>query len=98
MRELFHTSNLIKTGNSDRIPSVLELQRAEIGKAIDMGNEKTGLYQMLLPYVEYKERAAMIPKIQEVLNKWMTKVNEIADIFKKLEHDPASVGLDAISK
>jgi hypothetical protein len=53
---------------------------------------------MLLPYVEYKERAAMIPKIQEVLNKWMAKVNEIADIFKKLEQDPASVGLDAISK
>lgn len=93
-----YVQNLIKQGNSDRIPSVLELQRAEIGKAIDMGNEKTGLYQMLLPYVEYKERAAMIPKIQEVLNKWMAKVNEIADIFKKLEQDPASVGLDAISK
>ena len=93
-----YVQTLLKQGNSERVASVLDMQRGEIQKAIDFGNEKTSLYQMLLPYVEYKERADMIPKIQEILARWTKKVTEIGEIFEKLQKDPPSVTLESITQ
>jgi len=93
-----YIQTLMKQGQMERVPAVLEMQQSEIQKAIDFGNEKTGLYQMLLPYVEYKERTAMIPKMQEILSRWTKKVSEVGEIFQKLQKDPQSVTLESITQ
>jgi hypothetical protein len=66
------------------------MQKGEIKKAIDFASEKTSLFQMLLPYVEYKERVDMIPKMQDLLKKWNDAIQSVGNRYVQLEKDPNS--------
>jgi hypothetical protein len=85
-----YIQTLIKQGNTDRIQAILDMQKGEIKKAIDFASEKTSLFQMLLPYVEYKERVDMIPKMQDLLKKWNDAIQSVGNRYVQLEKDPNS--------
>ncbi len=80
-----YLDTLKRQNKEDRIPNVLELQRNELEKVLEFGNARTSLYQMLIPYVEFKERESLIPPMKDLLKEWKTvseaAVNRLEALF-----------------
>ncbi|MHA1612212.1 MAG: hypothetical protein ACTSVZ_10960 [Promethearchaeota archaeon] len=67
-----YIQTLIRKGESSRVESILQTQAGESQKVLNQGTGMVNIFRLMKDYLEYKEREIMIPKIDEVLNKWET--------------------------
>lgn len=77
-----YLTTLVHKGQGERIPEVLDNQAQEIRKFVATTIGKIETIKEFLDYLEYKERAIIIPQVDDIINKW----NEsISDLDKKLK-------------
>ena len=78
---------LTRKGDTNRIPEVLEKQTKEIREYVAETFIKIGSIKEFMEYLEYKERAEIIPQINNTLSKWdevISKLDEkLAEISRK---------------
>jgi proteasome lid subunit RPN8/RPN11 len=79
-----YLTTLVHKGQSERIPVVLETQSQDIRKFVVNAFGKIDTIKELLDYLEYKERATIIPKVDEILNKWNETVSGLDKKLKEL--------------
>jgi hypothetical protein len=77
-----YLTTLVHKGQSERIPRVITNQTEDIRKFVATTFIKIETIKEFLDYLEYKEKAVIIPQVDDILNKW----NEsISDLDKKLK-------------
>jgi proteasome lid subunit RPN8/RPN11 len=80
-----YVQTLIKKNETHRISSVLEAQIVEATKMIDQGNNMMKVFRMMLTYLEFKERDAVLQQVNPILAKWDSKASTILDEFKAIQ-------------
>ena len=65
-----YIATLIRLGEHNRVPEVLDNQKSEIRKYVAETFMKIENIKEFLGYLEYKERDIIIPKVEEILSKW----------------------------
>jgi len=81
-----YLKTLMRQGESNRIPEVLENQQREIRKYVAETFIKIENIKEYMDYLEYKERDTIIPKVKEILSKWDENIkilNEQLSRFSK---------------
>ncbi|MHA1898275.1 MAG: hypothetical protein ACTSU2_12850, partial [Promethearchaeota archaeon] len=79
-----YIKTLIKKGETNRIPHVIETQRSDIERIIKPIENDIALLKEIMYYVEYKERGETIHEFQEQFKLWDEKINEILTNFDNL--------------
>jgi len=79
-----YINTLIRKGENNRIPQVVENQSQEAFKVLEQGNSMINIFKIMKNYLEYKERERLIPQIDEILNNWDQKTMHFMENFKKL--------------
>ncbi|MFX1321566.1 MAG: hypothetical protein ACFFAQ_07980 [Promethearchaeota archaeon] len=81
-----YLATLIRRGEHNRIPEVLNNQKSEIRKYVAETFMKIENIKEFLDYLEYKERDIVIPKVEEILSKWdevISKLDQRIDNLSK---------------
>ncbi len=82
-----YLTTLTRKGETSRISEVLETQTKEIREFVAETFIKIGHIKEFMEYLEYKERAGIIPQINNTLSKWdevISKLDErLAEISRK---------------
>jgi proteasome lid subunit RPN8/RPN11 len=65
-----YAQTLIRQGEPERIPEVVESQRAEIDQMIEVRNDRIAKQRKLFEYLEYKERESVYPKVKQIFDAW----------------------------
>ena len=81
-----YIATLIRRGEHNRVPEVLDIQKSEIRKYVAETFMKIESFKEFLDYLEYKERDIVIPKVEETLSKWddvISKLNQRMDELTK---------------
>ena len=79
-----YLNTLIRKGENDRIPQVVESQMQEAIKILEQGNNLINIYKIMKNYLEYKERERLIPQIDEIFANWDQKTANYIEKFQKL--------------
>jgi proteasome lid subunit RPN8/RPN11 len=79
-----YIKTLIRKMESARIPEIIENQSQEAKKILESGQTMVAMFRMMIPYLEYKERARLLPLINEVLATWDQKINGFMEAFFNL--------------
>lgn len=79
-----YIQTLVRKGEENRISSLLENQQEECKKVLNQGNAMINVFRLMKDYLEYKEREIMIPKIEEVLQKWDEETTGFLEKFALL--------------
>jgi len=79
-----YLKTLIRKGENDRIPQVVESQMQEAIKILEQGNNLINIYKIMKNYLEYKERERLIPQIDEIFANWDLKTENYIEKFQKL--------------
>jgi len=79
-----YLTTLQNQGQTERIPEVLDNQSKDIRKFVAVTSNKIGTIKEFLDYLEYKERAIVIPHIEEILTKWDAAVSGLDKKLKEL--------------
>ncbi len=81
-----YIATLIRRGEHNRVPEVLDNQKSEIRKYVAETFMKIENIKEFLGYLEYKERDIVIPKVEEILSKWdevISKLDQRIDELSK---------------
>jgi len=82
-----YLQTLIRKGERNRVPEVLDNQKREVRKYVAETFIKIENIKEFMDYLEYKERDVVIPQVQEILSEWdetITRLNEkLAQLSKK---------------
>lgn len=66
---------LTRKNESHRIPEILAQQENEAKKILETGGTMISVFRMMIPYLEYKEREILVPKIENILKIWDERAN-----------------------
>ena len=61
---------LVRKGESNRVPEVLENQTRDIRKYVAETFIKIESIKQFMKFLEFKEREVIIPKVQEIMSEW----------------------------
>ncbi len=82
-----YLKTLVRKGESNRVPEVLENQKKVIRKYIAETYGRIENIKEFMNYLEYKEREIIVPRVHEILSEWdeiIPKLNEkLAQMEKK---------------
>lgn len=81
-----YITTLIRRGEHNRVPEVLDNQKSEIRKYVAETFMKIENIKEFLDYLEYKERDIVIPKVEEILSNWdevISKLDQRIDDLSK---------------
>ena len=81
-----YIATLIRRGEHNRVPEVLDNQKSEIRKYVAETFMKIENIKEFLDYLEYKERDIVIPKVEEILSNWdevISKLDQRIDDLSK---------------
>jgi len=81
-----YIATLIRSGEHNRVPEVLDNQKSEIRKYVAETFMKIENIKEFSDYLEYKERDIVIPKVEEILSKWdevISKLDQRIDDLSK---------------
>lgn len=81
-----YIATLIRRGEHNRVPEVLDNQKSEIRKYVAETFMKIENIKEFLGYLEYKEKDIVIPKVEEILSKWdevISKLDQRIDELSK---------------
>lgn len=81
-----YIATLIRSGEHNRVPEVLDNQKSEIRKYVAETFMKIENIKEFLGYLEYKEIEIVIPKVEEILSKWdevISKLDQRIDELSK---------------
>jgi proteasome lid subunit RPN8/RPN11 len=79
-----YLQTLMKKHETHRIPSVLEIQIQEATKILEQGNYMVSIFRMMTAYLEFKEREAVVPKLDPLLTRWEEKALTFVDELKAI--------------
>ncbi|TFF95226.1 MAG: hypothetical protein EU544_03190 [Promethearchaeota archaeon] len=80
-----YLKTLVRKGESARVPEVLANQEKEIRKFIAETFIKIENIKEFMDYLEYKERAKVIPVVTEVLHQWDETISKLDAKMKQLK-------------
>jgi proteasome lid subunit RPN8/RPN11 len=80
-----YLTTLIRQGEGNRVPEVLNNQAKEIQKYIAETFIKIENVKEFMDYLEYKEREIIIPKIKEILSKWDDNISHLDKRLNELK-------------
>jgi proteasome lid subunit RPN8/RPN11 len=79
-----YLTTLTNRGEKKRIPEVLKTQTQEIRKFVAETYVKIENIKEFMEYLEFKEREAIIPKVENILHKWDELVSGLDKKLKQL--------------
>jgi len=79
-----YLKTLSRSGESHRIPEVLQNQTQEILTFVDQTNKKIEEIKDLINFLEYKEKEMVIPQVDAILSKWYDAIKGLDKILKQL--------------
>ena len=78
-----YLKTLSRSGESHRIPEVLQNQTQEILTFVDQTNKKIEEIKELMNFLEYKEKEMVIPQVDAILSKWYDAIKGLDKILKQ---------------
>lgn len=72
-----YLTTLLRKGESSRVQEVLNVQTRDIRKFVAETFIKIENIKEFMNYLEYKEKASIVPKIKEILSKWDETVEKL---------------------
>ncbi|MFX0042603.1 MAG: hypothetical protein ACFE8L_06810 [Candidatus Hodarchaeota archaeon] len=81
-----YLATLIRRGEHNRVPEVLDTQKSEIRKYVAETFMKIENIKEFLDYLEYKEKDIVFPKVEDILSKWdevISKLDQRMDELSK---------------
>ena len=79
-----YLTTLSRSGETHRIPEVLQNQTQEILKFVDQTNKKIEEIKELMDFLEYKEKEMIIPQVDAILSKWYDAIKGLDKRLKEL--------------
>jgi len=79
-----YLTTLSRSGETHRIPEVLQNQTQEILKFVDQTNKKVEEIKELMDFLEYKEKEIVIPQVETILSKWYDAIKGLDKRVKEL--------------
>ena len=79
-----YLTTLSRSGETHRIPEVLQNQTQEILKFVDQTNKKIEEIKELMDFLEYKEKEMVIPQVDAILSKWYDAIKGLDKRLKEL--------------
>jgi len=80
-----YMNTLMRKGESSRAYEVLENQTHDIKKFVAETQKKIDAIREFMNYLEYKERAIIIPKVETILAEWDKIVGRLDETLKEIE-------------
>ncbi len=81
---LRYAETLKRKGEITRIPGVVSDQRANAEKILNQGKMMVNIFRLMKNYLEYKERAEMIPQIEGLLAEWEAQTHDCISRFDSI--------------
>ncbi len=79
-----YLQTLVRKGEQSRVHEVFETQKKDIHKYITDTTEKLESIKEFKEYLEYKERETMIPRIDEIINRWETTIGKLDSTLNEI--------------
>jgi hypothetical protein len=79
-----YLTTLTRRGETQRIPEVLENQNQEINRYVEETNKRIDFIKKFKEFLEYKEREAIIPQIENSISKWDKAVVGLSKKLKEI--------------
>ncbi len=79
-----YLTTLSRSGETHRIPEVLQNQTQEILKFVDQTNKKIEEIKELMDFLEYKEKEIVISQVETILSKWYDAIKGLDKRLKEL--------------
>jgi len=79
-----YLTTLSRSGETHRIPEVLQNQTQEILKFVDQTNKKIEEIKELMDFLEYKEKEIINPQVDAIFSKWYESIKGLDKRLKEL--------------